>query len=445
MSQNTNQILNSIMQQALTGTNNPLAPTYIPNFQNGSNDVIPPTVLPSGGSTQYVDANSVTSNEVDPQLAQLILTKIAGNIPLTQDEKIAVAKLPPSVLAHAQLSGTSPLPNNYSISAGAGEPKTTQAYNGPTPAPRTGAQLAQNQNIPTPPTGMGTNLTTGTMPNITPGGSDMAGYDIPSARINSPAPKPPAQPITPGFKGAPVPPSVLPSNGTIQGTAPINTPPASTSTPPSNVVSPAQPITPGFKNAPGGVSGTTPNVQVAQSVVNSPNTPPNLKNLSGQQIATMIGNILDAVGVGLSARGGVNRQTMLQHQMQLARETAASIAQTKGKSTIAIAQNLADAQNASNIAVNQATAMLPINQRAGYYAALNNILQESDPKVIAARTAVLVAQASAQAQAYQTMWGMQSSNQTTGTNGTTLTPEQIAANHEAEIIAKSKLNYGEGQ
>jgi hypothetical protein len=63
---------------------------------------------------------------------------------------------------------------------------------------------------------------------------------------------------------------------------------------------------------------------------------PTLKGLNGEQIAQLIGNILDVVGVGFSARGGVNRQTALQSKNELQRQANAALMQKQGEANIEV-------------------------------------------------------------------------------------------------------------
>jgi hypothetical protein len=62
-----------------------------------------------------INASEVDSSQLDPQLAQSILTKVASGAPLTPDEKVAASKLSPSTIAHAANAGSAPLPGSYDV------------------------------------------------------------------------------------------------------------------------------------------------------------------------------------------------------------------------------------------------------------------------------------------------------------------------------------------
>jgi hypothetical protein len=120
-----------------------------------------------------------------------------------------------------------------------------------------------------------------------------------------------------------------------------------------------------------------PTVQIAKVVKAAPDAPPSLKKMKSQDVAKMIGSILDVAGVGLSARGGVQRQTMLQHQIQLGQETtakgraareqaAANVTQAQGQA----AANVAQAQGEAPIEIEKVKTLLPIQTSAALNAAL---------------------------------------------------------------------------
>ena len=243
-----------------------------------------------------INANNVAANQLDPQLAQAILTKVAGGQALTPDEKVAAGKLPPSVLAHAALSGTAPLPENSTpdpntFVGGPGSPSYKPPVTPPAPIP--GAPQGNSaERFSTPPGA--------------------------TTQYNGSGQTTKMGPITPQ-----APPTVPPMTPTIATPAPV-------------VAKSFQANTPSTI----GTSGDTisPNAEAAQAAVNSPSTPPSLKGMTGQQIASLIANVLDAVGVGLSARGGVNRQTMLQKQMELKQQTGAQAAQAMNQAHANVAQ-----------------------------------------------------------------------------------------------------------
>jgi hypothetical protein len=109
----------------------------------------------------------------------------------------------------------------------------------------------------------------------------------------------------------------------------------------------------------------------------------------------LIGDILDVVGVGLSARGGVNRQTRLENQMQLQRETGAKVQQAQGESGIAIQQ----AAKQADIDIAKARQLLPLQAQVALDQAIktndietaNRIFEEN--ATVDAKTKVAVASA----------------------------------------------------
>jgi hypothetical protein len=142
------------------------------------------------------------------------------------------------------------------------------------------------------------------------------------------------------YSGATMRDPVAPAAAAAPPTTPKAVAPAAAAAPPTTpkAVVPAQ-------NSPTPATSLpqdTPNVKLAKAVVADPKTPPSLKSLNGKDIATLIGNILDVVGVGLSARGGVNRQTMLQHQMELQRQVSANTMQKQSEAGIGVAKMAAE-------------------------------------------------------------------------------------------------------
>ena len=257
-----------------------------------------------GAPAPMVDANNIESSQLDPTLSQALLSKLASGAPLLPAEKLAASKLPPSVLSRAAQTGSAPLPDSYKAPLPAAE-------RGPAPQVR---PLAGNP------------LPTATTPTQVPG-----------------AP-PPATPSTfPPAGNSAENQGLLPS-GHYAGMAqysgstivdPVNPPGPADS--PSSSAAPGPAGTSGPAGAHEPMSGyNSPTVQAAQQVAASPGAPPSLKGMKGQDIAKMIGDILDVVGVGLSARGGVNRQTRLEQQIGLQQQAAAKTAEAQGQANVDI-------------------------------------------------------------------------------------------------------------
>lgn len=289
-----------------------------------------------------VNAVDVDSSQLDPKLAQSILTKVASGAPLTPDEKAAAAKLPPATIAHAANAGTAPLPNSFG----------SENYGG---APATSPKQA-----PAPNSAVSTNYSGA------PGAPRLA-YDVP---VHAPSE---GQPVGQDVGGRSFGPPMgnqaenqgMLANGHYAGEAKYNgsmmTDPI-TQKPVPAIAPSVTSAAPVATAAPASAAAQTPNVAVAQEIAKKM---PDLKKLSGQDIAQLIGNILDVVGVGFSARGGVNRQTMLQHQQELQRTTGAAIGQKQAETAIQLDADIKKAHAEGDIAteneIRKAKGLAPIN------------------------------------------------------------------------------------
>ena len=362
------------LANTLTNNNNQTTPAYADGTDSAPAQVNPASVnpavanptsnyapgQPNGAQTPQpmVSADSVDSSQLDPAMAQVLLSKVAAGQPLQPQEKLAASKLPPSVLAHAALAGTSPLPDNpkmynlpsapapqikpiNQISAGYigkdvegskgmhwDPPANAAGAAAPQPATDASSGLVTNNG-----TGSAAGLPSGNTPG--PGLSSVTPGDVTGANALAHSGGGPNTPpygmgntVSGYYQGNPLASAVKPIN---QSTQPV------VNTMPPDAISGASPVP--IQSVP------SPNVIAAQKTLDSPATPPSLKNLQGADIAKMIGNILDVVGVGLSARGGVQRQTMLQHQMQLQQQAQTNLAQKQGE---------------ANIDINKATTLLPV-------------------------------------------------------------------------------------
>ena len=351
----TSAAKSAVMDQAINGTQNALAPTITSQapaavgapasytqaaggYQGGIDSLGgSASTSAMGGSGQggigdpgvsappMINANAVASNQVDPQLAQAILDKVAAGQPLAPAEKLAIGKLPPSLIQHAAMSGTAPMAPgtpNVPASTKEGQPVGQDVGGRSFGAPM--GNSAESQGL-LPSMHYSGIASYGDSTKTGSGGSTMSDPVQQTTQSGSPAVAAPAV-----------------------SAASLGTPPPTTNPQASqrefNAVSPA----------------TSPTVQIAQAVAASPNAPPSLKGMKGQDIAKMIGSVLDVVGVGLSARGGVTRQTMLQHQIQLGQETQAKGQQTQAQA----AANVTEAQGESQAAINQALTLLPPQTKA---------------------------------------------------------------------------------
>jgi hypothetical protein len=261
-----------------------------------------PLSIPGAQTLDQIDASSLDTSKVDPKLSQDLLTKIANNIPLSPTEKLAANQLTPAMLARAHLAPISPAPdveklNNDSQILGIND----SANNYQSVYPKNKAKDTSYKDAGLPPA---------------------------PAPMITPAPPPVATPVD-SVSGASIGPSAAIPKAPIAQPKPIIQP---------MVANDATPDEGSTDTISSGYRPTSPTAQVAQQIVNSPNAPPSLKGMKGKDIANLIGNVLDVIGVGLSARGGVNRQTMLQMKQQLGLETSARKQQQMGQAEANVAE-----------------------------------------------------------------------------------------------------------
>lgn len=276
--------------------------------------------VPVGSDTSApfdVDATQVNSSALDPNTAQALLDKISSGQALLPAEKTAAAKLPPSVLSKAALSGTAPLPEASDVgTAMALQPKKIYGPGGAAPS----------QSIPDPGVAIGSANAAAAARTMRPGpptsgqsAGAAAGLPLKTPVIVGETPTPPTPPYQ--------------ANTNTGVTDPLWVTPSKTG-------APVAPITGGKQTpmvaAPGPAAKSQQVTAIAQSIQQSPDAPPSLKNMDGKKLASLIGSIVDAVGVGLSARGGVNRETLLRKQQELAAQTSAKLMEAKGQAAIDI-------------------------------------------------------------------------------------------------------------
>jgi hypothetical protein len=261
-----------------------------------------------------VNAKNVSSGKIDPQLAQAILDKVASGQALLPAEKIAIGKLPPSLIQHAAMSGTAPMAPSAPASANAfnsdnygGAPGGKLAFDVPKSGNSEGQAVGPDVGGRSfgPPAGDSAE-NNGLLPSQHYAGKAYyQGSGMVDPVAQAPATVTPVAPPASSKLNLPIASQVVPD----------------TSTPDASHID------------------ASPTVQTAKAIAASPEVQaaaPSLKGMKGQDIAKMIGSILDVVGVGLSARGGVQRQTMLQQQMQMQRQVQANLAEKKGEAGIDI-------------------------------------------------------------------------------------------------------------
>jgi len=224
-----------------------------------------------------IDASAIATSSLDPGVAQSVLSKIATGQPLLPNEKVAAAKLPPAVLSRVAQSGSAPLPTVASD-----KPTMAQVRAEGQPQAGTMAEVRKvDDTLQNPPPVAPPQIKTARGPaNLTTEQANRLGY----------------------VQQTPTPPL---ASGGVQQIPMVNNPTVTKSVA-AQAAAPAQ----AAAAAPPPVTSGEITKKI-DTVKDYLNTQP-----KGQQIAKIIAYVLDAIGVGMSARGGVSRESLAGQQIK---------------------------------------------------------------------------------------------------------------------------------
>lgn len=311
--------------------------------------------LPSNTTpTNSVSAPNIDTSTVDPVITQTVLSKVANGTPLTDADKSALGKMPPSVIAKAKGSSSAIIPDDEASLARMNEIPESEAnkavlkkvsntdigpdgkivvngatlrkINGVTPweAAEAGVAAAKGINAINPGA---------LVPNPNQNRSQVPGansYDhnaLPTIAIVSSAADQNNNQINPNPGG--IPPQPTGTNQYTSATPSIK----------SNVTTPTTTTQPATKEEAQGV-------QQLQKIVTDPKT-------SGTKLAGILSGVLDALGVAYSAKGGNFRQTQIQKQLDINRQIQLSQSQAQAQAQAEYNAKLAllDPQTAQTVKI----------------------------------------------------------------------------------------------